>query len=119
MMSHTLSGRTATLILAATLAAVAPIAQAEMVTTEHAVSSQQLQEGREKIRAFLERSEMRDRLQAMGVDGALAKTRVDALSDDEVMSLSQRIDALPAGGSLGNNDVIIILLVAILVVLAV
>ncbi|MBV8466270.1 MAG: PA2779 family protein [Burkholderiales bacterium] len=118
-MSHTIPSRTATLILAATLATAAPFAQAEMVTTEHAVSSQQVQEGREKIRAFLDRAEMRDRLQAMGVNGALAQTRVDALSDDEVMAMSQRIDALPAGGFLGSTDVVIILLVAILVVLAV
>jgi len=53
----------------------------------------------------------------MGVDGLAAKDRVAALTDQEVHALAESIDALPAGGNLGTNDIIVILLVAILVVL--
>ena len=56
-------------------------------------------------------------MQAMGVDGLAAKDRVAALTDQEVHALAERIDALPAGGNLGTNDIIVILLDAILVVL--
>ena len=51
------------------------------------------------------------------VDGLAAKDRVAALTDQEVHALAESIDALPAGGNLGTNDIIVILLVAILVVL--
>ena len=37
---------------------------------------------------------------------------------DEVHALAQRMDAMPAGGSLSQNDIILILLVAILVLVA-
>ncbi|HXI35320.1 MAG TPA: PA2779 family protein, partial [Burkholderiales bacterium] len=36
-------------------------------------------------------------LQALGIDPAAAKARVAALSDDEVRSLADRINAAPAG----------------------
>jgi hypothetical protein len=54
---------------------------------------------------------------ALGVKPELAKQRVDALTDAEVVSLAGKIDTLPAGGALSSTDLIIILLVAILVAL--
>jgi len=65
-------------------------------------------------RADAERS-----LKALGVDAESAKQRVDALTDAEVISLADKIGSLPAGGNLSTNEIIIILLVAILVALIV
>lgn len=71
---------------------------------------------RDKVRQFLDRASVRDRLQSLGVDGLAAGARVDALTDAEVHALAERIDALPAGGRFSEMDIILILLVALLIV---
>lgn len=92
-------------------------ARAELIATDQVASAAQVQADREKIRAFLNRADAERSLVALGVKPELAKQRVDALTDAEVVSLAGKIDTLPAGGYLSNTDVIIILLVAILVAL--
>jgi hypothetical protein len=64
------------------------------------VSTDQVSAGaeRERVRGFLDRAEVRDRLQSMGVDADAARARVDALTDQEARDLAARIDQLPAGG---------------------
>lgn len=106
------------LLIACLAALVALPVQAGMISTEEAVATQTLQADRDKVQAFLERATVQDKLQAMDVPAALAKTRVDALTAEEVATLAQRIDALPAGGALDSMDVVIILLIAILVAIA-
>ena len=54
---------------------------------------------RTQVRSFLDRDDVRTRLQEFGVDPAAARARVDALSGDEVAALAGRIDQLPAGGT--------------------
>jgi len=83
--------------------------QAGMVSTDAAVASGD----RERIASFLDRSEVRARLAAQGVDPADVKARVAALTDDEAAQLAGRIDSLPAGGA----DVLGVLLVVFLVLL--
>jgi hypothetical protein len=51
----------------------------------------------------------------MGVSGLVAKDRVASLTEAEVHALAQRIDAMPAGGALSANDLLIVLLIALLV----
>ncbi|MCY1285885.1 hypothetical protein D9M68_210970 [compost metagenome] len=92
-------------------------AQAAMISTGEVVAGQQAQADRDKVRDFLDRASVQEQMQVLGVDAALAKSRVDALTVQEAASLAQRIDSLPAGGALSGQDVIIILLVAILVVM--
>ncbi|MCW3478571.1 PA2779 family protein [Neisseriaceae bacterium JH1-16] len=114
-MKNSLIHGTGVVALAACLALQPIQASAEIVSTQDAASSQKIQVDRDKIRTFLDRATVKDKLQAMGVQATVAKDRVDALSDSEVELLAQRIDALPAGGYLSNTDIIIILLVVILV----
>jgi uncharacterized protein DUF6627 len=82
---------------------------AGIVTTDqiYAVS------GRDQVRSFLNRADVQAALQAQGVDPNAARARVDALSDDEVVALANRIDQLPAGGS----DVLGVLLVVFVILL--
>ena len=68
---------------------------------------------RDQVRNFLERADVQSRMQALGVDSAAARARVDALSDEEVASLADRIEQLPAGG----HDVVGVLLVIFIVLL--
>ncbi len=105
-------------VLAAALMAPVPPALAEIVDTDAMTAQTQAELDRAKVRAFVERATVRERLEAMGVAGLAATDRVAALSEAEVHALAQRIDAMPAGGNLSNQDLVLILLVAILVAIA-
>jgi hypothetical protein len=95
-------------------------AQAGMIGPEGAVTAPApdgAAQDRAKVQQFLDRAGVAERLQALGVDALAARDRVDAMSDAEVHALAQRMDAMPAGGSLSQNDLILVLLIAILVAL--
>lgn len=102
-------------VFAAALTVQAPLARAGMVTTEDLATRDQVEADRAKVRSFIERANVMERMRAMGVDGVAAGDRVAALSQEEVHALAQRIDSLPAGGLLGTTDLILILLIVILV----
>jgi hypothetical protein len=105
-------------VLAACLLVLSsPAAHAGMITTQDVIAEQVTQAERDKVSEFLARASVQEHLQQMDVPPALARSRVDALTPTEVATLAQRIDSLPAAGALSGNDVIIILLVAVLVVL--
>jgi hypothetical protein len=104
--------------LAAALIGLAPSAGAAIVSTEQMTAGHEAQGERARVQAFVERARAAGQLQALGVEGANARERIDALSDQEVHALAARIDALPAGGNFGSftdEQVIIILLLIILV----
>jgi hypothetical protein len=84
-------------------------ASAGIVSTDQIVASVE----RDQVRNFLDRAEVRSQLQSMGVDANAARARVDALTDEEVTSLANRIEQLPAGGS----DVLGVLLVVFIILL--
>jgi hypothetical protein len=107
--------------LAAALALQSSLAQAEMLGPEAALVTQAPSEGdaeRARLQQFLESASLKERLQTLGVDGLNAKARVDAMTQEEVHALVQRIDSMPAGGALSDRDIILILLVALLLVVA-
>lgn len=107
-----------TLLFAAFLCLLAPSAGAELIQTDEALaeSQSQAQTDREKVRAFVDRATVTERLKALGVQEGLLKPRVDALTDDEAHMLAQRIDALPAGGALTDFQVILIVILAAILV---
>lgn len=98
-----------------------PLVHAEMIGPEKAIQSAaqtEADQDRAKVQQFLDRANVREKLQAMGVDTLNAGDRVKAMSDEEVHALAERIDGMPAGGALSQNDWILILLVVILVLVA-
>jgi len=98
----------------------ASLARAAMIGPEAALPApSQVEQDRAKVQAFLERANVKERMQAMGVSGVVAGDRVGALTEQEVHALAQRIDTLPAGGALSNSDLILIVLIAILVALVI
>lgn len=108
-------------IPALALALQAPLVHAEMLGPDQALEKPaptEADQNREKVRQFLDRANVKQRLQTLGVDALNARDRVDAMTDAEVHALAERIDAMPAGGALSQYDLILILLVAILVLVA-
>jgi hypothetical protein len=87
------------------------MAQASMLGTEQAVQST-AQLDRAHVLGMLEREDVTSQLQLYGIDPAQAKDRVAAMSDQEVSSLAQQIDALPAGGLHGAGAILLLLIIA-------
>ena len=86
-------------------------ASAGIVSTDRVQSAG----GRDRIKSFLERSDVRARLQALGVSPDEARARVDALSDSEARELAAKIDSLPAGGDAGILEVLLIVFLVLLI----
>src|SRR5436190_22771627 len=105
--------RAFSVILAAALSAQMPFAQAEIVDTDALGAQSQVELDRAKVQSFLDRANVKERLQAMGVSGIVATDRVASLSEAEVHALAQRIDTMPAGGALSQQDWILIVLVVL------
>ena len=98
-------------LAAIAIAFVSAPALADIVSTEEVLP----RSDRERVRAFLEREGVEDRLKALGVAPELARKRVGAMTDKEVLVVAGRIDTLPAGGALDRTDWILVLLLVILV----
>lgn len=86
-------------------------ASANIVGTDQAVNHALAEQSRARIMALVERDEVRAQLQARGVMPEQAQARVNALTDEEVIELSSKLDQLPAGGDvLGTVAFIFIVL---------
>lgn len=75
-------------------------AQAGLIGTDQVATSSpsQAKHDRERISAFLDRADVRAQLQRQGLDAEAAKSRVNALTDEEVKRISGKLDQAPAGG---------------------
>jgi hypothetical protein len=94
-----------------------PTAYAMTVRTDQTIGQFAADQDRARIHSLLDRADIREKLQIMGVDARAVKQRVAGLTDSEAHDMARELDTLPAGGSLGSNDLIVVLLVVILVVL--
>jgi hypothetical protein len=100
------------LLLALTLGLPQAPSYAGLIPTE-AVSPND----RERVMALTERPEVVRQLEKMGIPQDEAHARIAAMSEAEIASLAGKLEALPAGGALSNQDFIIILLIILLIVL--
>lgn len=93
------------------LALALPQAQAGLISTDAATDE------RARVKALIERPELAAELQKMGILPHEAAARVDAMNDAEVRQLAGRLDAVPAGGQVGDRTLLLILLIILLVIL--
>ncbi len=93
---------------------IASTAQAATVSTQMQLSAAQGQGLRDQIMQALAREDVQKQLIERGVDPALARQRVAALSDSELADLQQHMDQLPAGsGALAVVGVVAIVLLVL------
>jgi hypothetical protein len=85
---------------------------AGIVSTEEATAVASAASDRDRVVDFLARDDVRESLEAQGVNPQAAIDRVNTMSDYEVQQLAGRIDQAPAGG-----DFLGILFTAFLVLL--
>ena len=90
------------LIAALTLMSVQMPAMADIVGTDQLMTEQRTEVQRDMVKDFLGREAVQAQLEARGVNASDALTRVNSLTNAELVALSQQIDTLPAGeGALG------------------
>ncbi|MEZ5492394.1 MAG: PA2779 family protein [Gammaproteobacteria bacterium] len=77
-----------------------PMAAADIVTSTQLAEQTQISEQRDRVNSLLARTDVMAQLSQLGVNPTDLKQRVDVLTDQEVRELQQRIDELPAGGSI-------------------
>lgn len=92
-----------TLIVSCTTMGLPMAGHAGIVPTEAALSdtgfaSPSPSPERVRVNAFLQRADVRQALQAQGVQAEAALERVNAMSDAEVAQLAGRVDQAPVGG---------------------
>lgn len=92
-------------------------ARAEIVIADQVVPQSQAEADRLKIQNLVERAEVKDKLQVLGVEESISNVRVAAMTDAEIHAIAQTIDTMPAGGRLTNSDLILILLLILLILL--
>jgi len=100
---------TALLAVSILFVSVQPAVNAAIVSTPDLVATEQSQIGREYLLDALEREEVRTALTSQGVDLEMAKARVSSMTDEEVRALNQRMDEMPAGGSIVGALVLVFL----------
>lgn len=90
---------------------VAP-AHAGIVGTESLLDERSSADVRAQLSRALDRADVVERLQALGVQPEQAAQRVAAMTQQEAQQLAQQFDALPAGG-----DITLLLVVIIIILL--
>ena len=89
----------------------ATMAQAEMITTESAISQHMGATSRAALLAEIQREDVRSELVRQGVDPAEAEARLAALSDAEIQrTLAQMEDGSAGAGVVGTLATIFIIL---------
>ncbi|HYG53729.1 MAG TPA: PA2779 family protein [Burkholderiales bacterium] len=71
---------------------------------------------RERVKAMLERPEVVQQMEKMGIAQKDAVDRVNAMTDAEVLQLAGKLDALPAGG-LSNQEWLMVIIVILLIII--
>ncbi len=101
-------------ILAMLFMACLPVlASASMIDTGSAVADQQLTHDRESLKAMLDKGEVRDTLERMGVSKEMAEERINNLTQQELAEFNEQLAQAPAGeGVLG---VVVLLFIVFIV----
>ena len=87
---------------------------AAMIGTENAIDQTLTTQNRDKVEAFMTRTDVREQMQKMGVNADDATSRVASMTDQEVSKVAGKIDELPAAGG-GAATVLIVLLIVFIV----
>ena len=75
-------------------------ANASVISTSELLSAQQSQQQRAYVLEMLDRQEVQEQLVELGVQPDDAKERVAGMTDDEVQTMAQNLDELPAGSGI-------------------
>ena len=109
-MQFTMKKMTCRALVVSMLALSFQAANAGMISADRAANSAPVD--RAMVLSVLDRAETTDQLQAQGIDPALARARVAAMTDAEVQAMAQDIQAAPAGAMSGWAWAAVVLIAA-------
>jgi hypothetical protein len=75
-----------------------PVAHAALVSTEQVIQEGAAAENRARVMSFLAREDVRREMAALGINPAEAAARTQALSDEEIARIANKLDATAVGG---------------------
>lgn len=75
------------------------LVHATMISTDQIIEESSTVEDRDRVMEFLTREEVRQELEALGVNPDEAMQRITTLSDREIRQIAGQIEKLPAGQS--------------------
>lgn len=87
------------LVLSTAMLVNAVPVQAAMVGTSSLLMQQSQASQLSEVQAYLAREDVQNQMKALGVDPAVAATRVAAMTASELSQVQQHIHDMPAGGS--------------------
>jgi hypothetical protein len=99
------------------------VARAGMISTQTIIESDPSPETQpanavERFRTLLARDDVRAQMVTLGVDPAEAASRVDALTDEELILLAEHLEELPAGEGAMTTFALVALIITVVVLLA-
>ena len=86
------------------------LAQAEMIGTDQVATVSKVD--RTSVLNTLNRSDVASQLQMLGIDPAMVKERVQAMTDEEATVLANNLASMPAGAMSDGAALLLIILVA-------
>jgi len=87
--------------------------QAAMIGTQQMMSNAQAQQDRAQLSTMLQRADLVAQLEQAGVNPQQLQARITTLTDQEVATLTEQLNQLPAGsGILGTAVLIFLVLLA-------
>jgi cysteine synthase len=82
---------------------IATTANAELVGSNAAIEKYNAKQARDRLEAMIQREDVQKEFKQFGISPAEAKARVDAMSDEQVAQVVNRLDREPAGsGTVGT-----------------
>lgn len=89
------------------------IVRAGMVGTDEVIAEEQHQVDKQALLTMLEEDEVKAKLEALGVPEEQVKSRIDAMTSEELAQFNEQLEDLPAGS--GVAGVIVLFLVVFIV----
>lgn len=86
-----------------------PVSQAAMIGTQQILSSEQAQQDRAQLASLLQREDLIAQLEQAGVNAQQLHARVATLTDQEVATLTEQLNQLPAGSGIIGTAVLVFL----------
>ncbi len=70
-----------------------------VITTHELVSYETMQMKRQDVNIFLQRKDIQNNLEQMGIDSQEVVARVDSLSDQEILNIHGQMEKMPVGAN--------------------
>lgn len=94
-------------------------ASAAMIGTQAAIQSEQRTELVADVKAQMSRDEVRSRFIELGVSPDAVESRLDQLTNEELVEISSRLDEMPAGSGIAGTLGIVLVVLLVLELLGI